>query len=807
MIKKLFTLLFLCILCIGSAWGETYSMTPDNATTGSTSTNYVTNATTFTYNGIEWSFIQWNPKTLQIKTNQTSAGSEFNFKNTSAFPGKITSVVITFSALTVSDASKLCFVGGSSVISSLSGGTAGTWNSTNKTLTWTPSATDNFTYFAFYQNGKAASGTNNLATSNAIVVTYEKTTSPYIIADNVNLAADATSGEINYTLENASGSTMTAAEKTDVDWISNVTVDAENSKVYFSTTANTAHTTREAIITLTYGTVTRDVKVIQAKYSIYASLVELVEAGTPTSSGDSVTVTLTNEPIIKFYESTSNPEKNNGIYLMAGEKEVEIYCQNVPESWIIGGTVSGTLTDCTWKIYDGTWELCPDSWDELTYTDPTQKTVTFVSLGKTLGTLQTLDYVNLEEAPEATPLTGWTFAGWTADKTFLMSETAPTFFTNTTLVTEDINLYAVFKKTEGGESESEELTNTEVISLSSSKALAYATEKTYSGENIDYSIYAFTDNTSRHWIQLKKDKGVYIKISAPGNITNVAVTITGASNSSGGINDISKHDAFTGEIAILATDRTYSAASSPVLAATSIITNNVATLVPTDDASEVYLKVSSGARIWGITTTYIASTTTYSTLAYSRTVTADEYGTICLPYASSETSGATFYSIAGKKNEGSSIVLNEVGGNLEAGTPYIFKANGNTITVTFTGEPVAEAKEVNGLIGTFVTIDNLQDEWTELDDIYVISGTKFYFVNSVVKCEAYRAFIAMSDVPNATTEAKGDVELFNASAPTDINGVNFVVANASARYNIAGQKVNSSYKGIVIMNGKKYLNK
>ena len=217
-------------------------------------------------------------------------------------------------------------------------------------------------------------------------------------------------------------------------------------------------------------------------------------------------------------------------------------------------------------------------------------------------------------------------------------------------------------------------------------------------------------------------------------------------------------------------------------------------------------KSNQGVYLFGsVPTYYYISTVPF--FGYERNVTADEYGTICLPFASSETSGATFYSIAGKKNEGSSIVLNEVGGNLEAGTPYIFKANGNTITVTFTGEPVAEAKEANGLIGTFVTIDNLQDEWTELDDIYVISGTKFYFVNSAVKCEAYRAFIAMSDVPNATTEAKGDVELFNASAPTDINGVNFVVANAGARYNIAGQKVNSSYKGIVIMNGKKYLNK
>ena len=166
------------VLVCGNVWGETvtYTFTPDKTTTGSSSTAYVTSAYSFTYNDIGWSFNQWNPSTLQVRTNQSSADSEFNFKNTSAFPGKITSVVITFSALTVSDASKLCFVGGTSAISNLSGGTAGTWNSTAKTLTWTPLPTDNFTYFAFYQDGKAASGTNYLASSNAIVVTYEANT-------------------------------------------------------------------------------------------------------------------------------------------------------------------------------------------------------------------------------------------------------------------------------------------------------------------------------------------------------------------------------------------------------------------------------------------------------------------------------------------------------------------------------------------------------------------------------------------------------------------------------------------------------
>ena len=161
-------------------WGQTatYSLTPDQSSTGSTATSYITTLTEFTYNGISWKMNQWNPNTLQVKTNQSSAASQFRFYNTSEIPGRITQVIITFSALTVSDASKLMFLGGTSEVSATTGGTAGTWNPTAKTLTWTPGASDNFTFFAFYQDGKAASGNNYLASSNAIVVTYDNGTTP-----------------------------------------------------------------------------------------------------------------------------------------------------------------------------------------------------------------------------------------------------------------------------------------------------------------------------------------------------------------------------------------------------------------------------------------------------------------------------------------------------------------------------------------------------------------------------------------------------------------------------------------------------
>lgn len=170
-------LAFMLLFLLGSlnVWGATYSMTPNATTTGSSSTSYWSTLTAFTHNEIGWQMAYLNPSTLQTKTNQTSATSEFRFYNTTAFPGRITKVVITYKALTVSTgkASEFKFLGGTSEVTATTDGDAATWNSTNKTMTWTPAANTNYTYFAYYMNGKTATGSNYLAESDAIVVTYE----------------------------------------------------------------------------------------------------------------------------------------------------------------------------------------------------------------------------------------------------------------------------------------------------------------------------------------------------------------------------------------------------------------------------------------------------------------------------------------------------------------------------------------------------------------------------------------------------------------------------------------------------------
>lgn len=104
-----------------------------------------------------------------------------------------------------------------------------------------------------------------------------------------------------------------------------------------------------------------------AQVPVYASVADLIAAGKPTKDGAKVTVTLTDEEITKFYKSG---KYINGVYFMVGTQEVQIYCWNTPEEWEVGGTISGTLTNCDWKLYNSTWELCPADYSELTYKAP-----------------------------------------------------------------------------------------------------------------------------------------------------------------------------------------------------------------------------------------------------------------------------------------------------------------------------------------------------------------------------------------------------------------------------------------------------
>lgn len=106
----------------------------------------------------------------------------------------------------------------------------------------------------------------------------------------------------------------------------------------------------------------------------FASLAELVDTGAPSTTARKVTVTLTDEEIIRFH--TLKDGTVAGAIIKVGTQEVEIFCTGTPSDWKVGGTISGTLTNCDWMLYVNkstqkeTWELCPADYSELTYKAP-----------------------------------------------------------------------------------------------------------------------------------------------------------------------------------------------------------------------------------------------------------------------------------------------------------------------------------------------------------------------------------------------------------------------------------------------------
>lgn len=110
-----------------------------------------------------------------------------------------------------------------------------------------------------------------------------------------------------------------------------------------------------------------------AHVPVYASVAELIAAGKPTTTRTKVTVTLTDEEITGLHKVG---QYTSGVFLMVGMQEVEVYCKDTPADWKVGGTISGTLTNCDWMLYVNkstqkeTWELCPADYSELTYKAP-----------------------------------------------------------------------------------------------------------------------------------------------------------------------------------------------------------------------------------------------------------------------------------------------------------------------------------------------------------------------------------------------------------------------------------------------------
>ena len=189
---------------------------------------------------------------------------------------------------------------------------------------------------------------------------------------------------------------------------------------------------------------------------------------------------------------------------------------------------------------------------------------------------------------------------------------------------------------------------------------------------------------------------------------------------------------------------------------------------------------------------------------YTRTVTPGNYGTICIPYASSSYSGAEFYEVSWLKAE-TGLYLDQLaaGTQLVAGKPYIFKATASEITVTYTGEAVAApVAGENGLTGTFTDI---ADGDAALLDNYIIAQNQIWVAGAGNSLPANRAYIDASLVPtteqaklpgrrrvcmgeNAATGLDNITNVDNTTIKVIENGQLIIIRNGE-KFNAQGQKL------------------
>ena len=133
---------------------------------------------------------------------------------------------------------------------------------------------------------------------------------------------------------------------------------------------------------------------------------------------------------------------------------------------------------------------------------------------------------------------------------------------------------------------------------------------------------------------------------------------------------------------------------------------------------------------------------------YTRNVTPNNYGTICLPYGSSNFTGAEFYEVSSLV-VGEGLWLDQLADNasLEAGKPYIFKATDAKIVVAYEGSSVgAPVAGANGLTGTFANIAAGGD----LVGNYIIAENKVWVAGTGATLPANRAYIDATTVPTTT---------------------------------------------------------
>ena len=194
--------------------------------------------------------------------------------------------------------------------------------------------------------------------------------------------------------------------------------------------------------------------------------------------------------------------------------------------------------------------------------------------------------------------------------------------------------------------------------------------------------------------------------------------------------------------------------------------------------------------------------------AYSRSFTQDQKSTVWLPFALTAEEVAA---VAGKFYEltaadGGSLTFTEVTGATEAYKPYVFVASS-------TGTPFSEMKSKTIIapkactytVGDYTFVGSMKDT-TVPNGAYGYNSTNGAFsktTSDAVTIAPFRAYIIYNGGGGAGARELNCI--FSDGEVTGIETVRQSLQQDGVMYNLQGQRVGQSHKGLFIMNGRKYV--
>ena len=205
---------------------------------------------------------------------------------------------------------------------------------------------------------------------------------------------------------------------------------------------------------------------------------------------------------------------------------------------------------------------------------------------------------------------------------------------------------------------------------------------------------------------------------------------------------------------------------------------------------------------------------TGSNVSYDRNFIQDQPSTICLPFA------LTTEELA---KVGKAYTLSAVNGSkatftpateIKAYTPYLLipSASGkllekieDTKNIAVPAETKTSVSGGYSFVGTLQAKESVKQEGMEIYGFSASQG-KFVHAGANARINAFRAYISVP-TPALSTAASRSIDI-DFGGTTGINEIqNAHSSSAAATYDVAGKRVGKNYRGVVICNGKKMIQK